>query len=87
MNMYEFTFLLEDSKSLKKLEEILGVYKGKKIKETALGKRVLAYPINKKIAAEYFVWQIQMATDKIKDFKQKLNFENIVMRYLLLNTI
>ena len=53
MNMYEFTFLLEDSKALKPLEEVLTSFKGKKINEQPWGKRLFAYPIAKHTSAEY----------------------------------
>jgi len=84
MHTYEFTFLVEDSKSIIKLEETLQLYKGKKIKEESLGKKLLAYPIHKKTAAEYYTWLISLDKKMVKDFKQKLNFENVVMRYLML---
>lgn len=85
MNMYEFTFLVDDSKALKTLETALNSFDGKKINEKAWGKKLLAFPINKNTSAEYYTWQIEMEPAKLKEFKTKLNYENIVMRYLLLN--
>ncbi len=84
MNMYEFTFLLEDSKALKPLEEVLTSFKGKKINEQPWGKRLFAYPIAKHTSAEYYTWNIQIASDKLDEFKKKLNYDNILIRYLIL---
>ncbi|KKQ37144.1 MAG: 30S ribosomal protein S6 [Candidatus Roizmanbacteria bacterium GW2011_GWA2_37_7] len=84
MSTFEFTFLVDDQKSIKAVEDILALYKGKKVTEESLGKRLLEYPIDKKTSAEYFVWQIELDKASVKEFKQKLNFDKVVMRYLLL---
>ena len=86
MNTFELTFLVDDQKSAIKLEEVLVSFKGKKVHELSLGKKLLAYPIDKKTSADYFVWRIELDKKNVKDFKQKLNFDNVVMRYLLLQT-
>lgn len=84
MSTFELTFLVNDKKSVANLEEVLKSYNGKKINEESLGKRLLAYPIDKNESAEYFVWQIELEKNVVKDFKQKLNFDKVVMRYLML---
>ncbi|PIZ63739.1 30S ribosomal protein S6 [Candidatus Roizmanbacteria bacterium CG_4_10_14_0_2_um_filter_39_13] len=84
MSTFEFTFLVNDKKSVTNLEEVLKSYNGKKINEESLGKRLLAYPIDKNESAEYIVWQIELEKNVVKDFKQKLNFDKVVMRYLML---
>ncbi len=84
MNTYELTFLVEDAKSLSKLEEILSTFGGSKLAEQPWGKRMLAYPIEKKTTAEYYTWQIALDRSKLNEFKTKLNYDNVVMRYLFL---
>ena len=84
MSTFEFTFLVNDKKSVTNLEEVLKSYNGKKINEESLGKRLLAYPIDKNESAEYIVWQIELEKNVVTDFKQKLNFDKVVMRYLML---
>jgi small subunit ribosomal protein S6 len=84
--MYEFTFLIEDVKALKPLEKTLESFDGKKLNEENWGKRLLSYPIEKATAAEYFTWHIQLDKHKLDEFKKKLNYDTIVMRYLILNT-
>lgn len=85
MSNYELTFLVEDPKTLKKLEEMLTSFSGKRIQEQAWGKRLLAFPINKKTAAEYYTWTIQIDSNKLNEFKTKLNYENLLLRYLFLS--
>ncbi|CAN5223836.1 hypothetical protein BH09PAT2_BH09PAT2_00530 [soil metagenome] len=84
MSHYEFTFLVDDAEALKKLEEILVSFSGKKVEEKPWGKRLFSYPIDKKTAAEYYTWMIDIDQTNIDKFKQKLNYDNVVIRYLLL---
>lgn len=84
MSTFEFTFIPHDKKSIKTLEEVLTSFKGKKVKEDSLGMRTLAYPIKKVVSGEYLVWTLEIPEQSVKGFKQKLNFDNVVLRYLLL---
>ena len=84
MTTYELTFLVEDAKSLPKLEELLHTFKGEKLTEKPWGKRLLEYPIEHKEAAEYYTWTVKIEPSKLNDFKKKLNYDKVVMRYLFL---
>ncbi|HRN70359.1 MAG TPA: 30S ribosomal protein S6 [Candidatus Woesebacteria bacterium] len=85
MNTYEFTFLVEDAKAVTALEKALESFSGKKLQENAWGKRLLAYPIDKVTGAEYFTWNIEIGIKELEQFKQKLNYDKLVLRYLILN--
>lgn len=85
MNTYEFTFLVEDAKAVKPVEKALESFSGKKLNDNAWGKRLLAYPINKITGAEYYTWHIQIESEQLEEFKQKLNYDKLVLRYLFLN--
>jgi len=84
MTTYELTFLVEDPKSLTKLEEVLTTFGGKKIKELPWGKRLLEYPIEKQSQAEYYTWHITIDKNKLNELKIKLNYDKVVLRYLFL---
>lgn len=84
MSHYEFTFLVDDAEAVKKLEDILTSFSGKKVSEKPWGKRLFTYPIDKKTAAEYYTWDVEMEAANIDKFKTKLNYENVLIRYLLL---
>ena len=83
-NMFEFTFLVDEPSALKQVEKALGEATGKKISENFWGKRLLSYSIDKKTSAEYYTWLIQIDPHKIDELKRKLNFEKLVIRYILL---
>ncbi len=84
MSSFEFTFLAKEESDAQKVEAILTSFEGKKTKETSWGKRFLAYPINKNEEAEYVTWHIDIEPKNVIAFRQKLNFEKIPMRYLIL---
>lgn len=84
MKKYEFTFIVADSTPIKKLEEVLKASGGKKLSEKPWGTRMFAYPINKITSGEYHTWQIEMELNKVADFKQKLIYDNVLIRYLML---
>ena len=84
MNTYEFTFLVPETAATTKLEKALESLKGKKLDEKAWGKRLFAYPIDKKTDAYYFTWYIQIDSASIAQFKKKLQYDKLVIRYLLI---
>lgn len=83
MSKYEFAFLSDNQKNNGAIDDILTSFKGKKLKETVLGKKYLAYPIDKKTEADLIVWDIEIDKDKVASFKQKIIFDNLTIRYLL----
>lgn len=82
--MYELTFLLPEAEDIKIIKELVISSKGTVKKEEAWGKRSLAYPIKKASSAYYFNWQIDIAKDNVNEFRKKLNFNEKLIRYLLL---
>lgn len=84
MENYELTFLVNEAGDAKEIKSTLDFYAGKIIKENAWGKRALAYPIGKLTSAEYFTYTIQIDATKVKEFKTKMNFNEKIVRYLLL---
>ncbi len=84
MNMYEFTFLVENENEQKTLADILTSVKGKINQEQKWGKRMLSYPIKKQKSAHYFTWYVELEPNNLAEFKKKLNFTESLLRYLLL---
>ena len=84
MENYELTFLVNDAADVKEIKSTLDFYAGKITKENAWGKRALAYSIGKSTSAEYFTYTIEIDASKIKEFKIKMNFNEKIVRYLLL---
>ncbi len=81
---YEFTFLLPEEAEVKTIKDLADSLKIKIEKEESWGKKALAYPIKKNTGAFYFHWIIEMDIKNVNEFKKKLNFNEKLMRYLLL---
>ncbi len=80
---YQLIFLLkkkEEEEIIKKIIENLG----KIITTENWGEKILAYPIKKSRRAFYFNYIIELEPKKTFELKRKLNFEEKLLRYLLL---
>lgn len=80
---YEFTFLLKEEAEQKNIKGLIETF-GKIVKEESWGEKTLAYPIKKNKRAYFFNWLIEIPQNKINSFRQKLNFDSKIIRYLLL---
>ena len=86
MGKYHFVFLLNEEVELKNIKELVKSYAGKVVKEEAWGQKTLAYPIKKQLSANFYDWQIELGQKDVSEFKRKLNFNEKLLRYLLLKT-
>lgn len=86
MNAYELTLIIKENKEeiLEKIKNLIKDLKGKITSEEKWGKKDFFYPIKKLKNGYYFLWQIEMAKDKIQEFKKKLDLDETILRYLLL---
>ncbi|QQG44013.1 MAG: 30S ribosomal protein S6 [Candidatus Roizmanbacteria bacterium] len=84
MTKYEITFLLEKEEQTQSINEIITSLKGTFIDEKKWGQRQLAYPIKKNNSAFYFTWVFEMDRKSLLELKKKLNFNENLIRYLLL---
>lgn len=83
---YEMTFLLDQEEELKTLKDLIINLRGKITKENNWGKKTLSYPIKKNRSANFYNWAFEMDAKKMKEFKTKLNFNDKLIRYLILNS-
>lgn len=81
---YDLTLLLVTKEELKKIKELIKSFSGKIVEENEWGEKTLAYPIRKNRTAFFYNWLIEMETQEINELRRKLNFEEKVIRYLLL---
>ena len=84
MKMYELTLLLEKEDDLKPIKELITQYSGKILTEEKWGQRLLSYPIKKKNKAIYYILDFSLDKKNILPLKTKLNFNERIIRYLLL---
>jgi small subunit ribosomal protein S6 len=69
---------------LEKFKKLIEDGKGKIVKQDDLGKKELAYPINKKKMGIYFFWEVKISAIAIRQLDKKLKFEEGVMRHLII---
>ena len=82
--IYELTFLLETETELENIKKLIKDFSGKITKEEALGKKTLAYDIKKLRSANFYTWTFEMEKNQVTEFRKKLNFNDKIVRYLLL---
>ncbi len=81
---YEFVFLLNDEEELNTIKDLFKAASGKLLGEKTWGKKTLAYSIKKNKTATFYEWQFEIDPKQLIDFKKKLNFNEKLIRYLLL---
>lgn len=84
LRKYNFTFLLNEEKEIKKLKELMTSFKIKLVKEEDWGEKTLAYPIKKNKTAHFYHWLLEINPEILKDFKKNLSYNIKLIRYLLL---
>jgi ribosomal protein S6 len=85
-NLYQLVLITKEDKEeiLTKIKKIILDLKGKIISQEKWGRKVLAYRVKKLDYACYFLWKISLIKITIQEFKKKLDFNEEIVRYLLL---
>lgn len=93
MNSYELVVILdpeqnveEQEKLLTKITNLISETKGKISKIDNWGKKELAYPISKKRSGIFCVLEFTVPERITSSFKQKLQLEEKILRFLLIVT-
>ena len=81
---YEFTLLFEEEKDLENLKKLFVSEKVKILSEEKWGKRTLAYPVKKCKSAYYITFTIDMDQKIAVELKRKFDFDEKLLRYLLI---
>lgn len=84
MNQYDLTFLLNEESELENIKKLIESLSGKILEEEKWGKKTLAYPIKKNTTAEFYFWKFEMEQKNVNELRKKLNFNEKLLRYLLL---
>jgi len=91
MRNYEIMFIvkstMEDEAIAKTAEDVKSLINGESTVTSFkdLGKKKLAYPINKEVSGNYYVMTATASTDVIKEFDRKVKINENVIRHLILN--
>lgn len=81
---YELTFLTKEEAELKNIIELIESFKGKVTLEEKWGEKTLAYSIKKNHTALFYNFQFEIDKKDVLELKNKLNFNEKILRYLLL---
>lgn len=81
---YELTFLTKEESELKNIKDLIEFFKGKVTREEKWGEKTLAYSIKKNHTALFYNFQLEIDKKNIAELKKKLNFNDKILRYLLL---
>lgn len=84
MSAYDFVFLVNQEEELKNLKALITSLTGSVDVEKAHGKKALSYPIKKQMEASFYQWRVSMPKERVTEFKKKLGFNEVLLRYLLL---
>lgn len=84
MNSYEITFLVAEAKEADNVKNIITSLEGKIVNEKAWGTQQLAYQIEKKGSMDYFTWNVEIDSKNILELKNKMNFHDNIVRYIIL---
>jgi len=81
---YELTFLLNEEKELKNIKDLITLLKGKILKEENWGEKSLVYSIKNNHSAHFYNYTLEIEKPQVVELKKKLNFNEKLIRYLLL---
>ncbi len=84
MTKYELVVLLPDEEETKPIKTLLTSLKAKVIKEESWGNKTLAYRVKKQRSAHFYDWIIELEGKNVVELTKKLNFNEKLLRYLLL---
>lgn len=83
---YDLIFLLNEESELINIKKIIEALSGKILEEESWGSKTLAYPVKKTKTACFYSWKLELDAKNMKELQKKLNFNEKLLRYLLLNT-
>ena len=91
MTKYEIMFIVKASmeeneikKTAEELQKLINGKKSKVIEFNEMGRKKLAYPINKELSGFYYVMKVETDHETIKEFDRKVSINENVLRHLII---
>ena len=91
MTKYEIMFIVKATMEEDKikavsdeLQKLINKKPSKVIEFKEMGRKKLAYPINKEVSGYYYVMTVEASHDTIKEFDRKVLINENVLRHLIL---
>ncbi len=91
MTNYEVMFIVKatlDESNINKItteiQKLISDNKGKVIEFKDMGRKKLAYPINKEVSGFYYLMNVEATHEVIQEFDRKLRINENILRHLIL---
>ena len=91
MNKYEIMFIVRadiDEKTQKDtvsaMEKVLKGFKSKIVENKDMGQKKLAYPINKQVRGNYYVFNVEASAEAVKEFDRKAKIDENILRHIVI---
>ena len=91
MTKYEIMFIIKSTmeedaikKTSEDIQKLINIKPSKVIEFKEMGRKKLAYPINKEVSGYYFVMTVEATHDTIKEFDRKVSINENVLRHLII---
>ena len=91
MNKYEIMFIVRadiDEKATKDtvaaFEKVLKNMKAKIVNTKDMGQKKLAYPINKQLRGNYYVFDVEASAEAVKEFDRKARIDENILRHIVI---
>ena len=91
MNKYEIMFIVRtdiDEKTGKDtvaaFEKVLKGMKAKIVSSKDMGQKKLAYPINKQLRGNYYVFNVEATAEAVKEFERKAKIDENILRHIVI---
>ncbi len=91
MNKYEIMFIVRadiDEKTQKDtveaFEKVLKNMKAKIVETKDMGQKKLAYPINKQLRGNYYLFNVEATADAVNEFSRKAKIDENILRHIVI---
>ena len=91
MTKYEIMFIVKSTmeedaikQTSEDVQKLINIKPSKVIEFKEMGRKKLAYPINKEVSGYYFVMTVEATHDTIKEFDRKVSINENILRHLII---
>lgn len=85
MNKYDLTVLVKEIAGMEeKVEKMVKAFEGKAGRMVEMGKKQLAYEIDKNSSANFLTWALELPAKSVVELDRKLTLDKDVIRHLLI---
>ena len=90
MHKYEIMFIVRadideetQKNTVKTFEKVLTDMKAKVLENKDMGQKKLAYPINKQVRGNYYLFNVEATAEAVKEFDRKAKIDENILRHIV----